>query len=151
MTTTLESIFKVFLFMVVMILVFDIGSSHYVKGNYKGGLNFACKSASQQINRDDDYARGIVTINETEAKEEYERLMMKNFNLSKDEVEENTLYSETINTVPTNFTNPYDGNSYTIEKPIFIAIYSIKRNGVFVNNEIIIDNLSGSQVSIKVD
>lgn len=151
MTTTLKSIFNVVLFFLMMILVADIGGAIYTKVHYKGGVDLCAKSASMQIIRDSEYARGVMKIDEIKAEEEFKEMMKLQFNLTDDEVAEGTVYTQVVNTVPSVFTHPISGKEYIINEPMFIAIFRVKRNGIFINNNILVDNLSGSQVTLKAN
>lgn len=146
--TSLQSIFKVVIFALIMILVADIGGGMYAKQYYKGGLDFCTKSASMKIVRDDDYARGIVKIDREKSKEEFKIMMKKQFELSDEEVETGIIYAEPVNTFPSKILHPVSGKEYLITEPIFIAVFEIKRKGIFIKNKIIVDNISGSRVRL---
>lgn len=149
MITTLKSIFKAVVFFIFMILVVDIGGAIYTKVYYKGGIDFCAKVASMEIIRDDEYAKGIIKINEAKAEEEFKNAMELQFKLTREEIEEGTVYAQAINTVPSIFTHPLSGKEYIINKPMFVVIFRVRKKGVFINNNILIDNLSGSQVTLK--
>lgn len=149
MNTALESIQKVVLFLIVMILINDIGGAIYLKQQYQGGIDFCVKSASMEIVRDSDYAKGMIKIDKERSIDEFKNMMRIQFNLSLHKVEEGIVFAEPVNTVPYIFLHPITRKQYIIKKPMFIVIFRIKRKGIFLNNSIIIDNLSGSQVDLK--
>ncbi|WP_026895931.1 hypothetical protein [Clostridiisalibacter paucivorans] len=151
MTTTLQSMLKVALLMALMVLVFDIGKSIYIKQNYQGGIDFCAKAASMEIVRDQDYANGIVKIDEDKSKNTYREMMQKQFHISHEKVEKNTIYAEPINEVPYTFEHPISGKEYTINEPMFVVVYRVGKKGVFMRKNIFIDNLSGSRISLRKD
>lgn len=146
---TLKAIQKFVLFFLLMILVSDIGGAFYTKVYYQGGMDFAVKAASMEIVRDDDYANGIIKIDEDRSKEEFTYVMQRQFSLSEDTVQQNTIYASPVNTAPYNFIHPVTGRSYIIHEPMFIAVYRVRRRGVFIRNDILVDNLSGSRVTMR--
>lgn len=147
--STLKSIFMAVLFAILMILVADISGGMYAKQHYKGGLDFCTKSASMEIVRDDDYARGTIKIDREKSKEEFKEMMKKQFGFSNEQIETGTIYAEPVNTYPSKFIHPVSGKEYIITEPMFIAVFEIQRKGVFLKGNIVIDNLSGSRVTLK--
>ncbi|AOT68345.1 hypothetical protein [Geosporobacter ferrireducens] len=147
--STIQFLQKVLLFFACMILVVDIGGSIYTKLYYQGGIDFCVKAASMEIVRDDDYARGIIKIDETKSVEEFKKMMGVQFQMAAGQIEERIIYAAPINTVPSEFVHPVTGRAYTILKPMFVAIYRVKRDGIFLKKEILVDNLSGSQVQFR--
>lgn len=136
--------------MLLMILVGDIGGAIYTKAYYQGGIDFCCKSAAMEIARDDDYAKGIISIDNDKAKKEFANMMISQFNkLNEQEIDEGTVYAQAVNTVPSVFIHPVTGKEYMINEPMFVAVFRVKRKGVFINQDILVDNLSGNKVSMK--
>lgn len=149
MDTTLKTLQKIVMFMLLMILVNDIGGAIYTKQLYKGGIDFSAKSASMEIIRDSNYANGQVRIDTVRSVQEFKDMMKLQFSLTDFEVEEGIVFAQPVNTVPSIFTHPITGKNYTIVEPMFIVVFRVRRKGVFIRNDIIIDNLSGSRVKLK--
>lgn len=146
---TLKAIQKIVLFFLMMILVSDIGGAFYTKTYYQGGIDFAVKAATMEIVRDDDYANGIIKIDEERSKDQFNFMMKRQFRLDDTNLALNTIYAAPINTVPYEFIHPITGRGYIINEPMFVAVYRVRNKGVFVKNDILIDNLSGSRVTVK--
>ncbi len=149
MDGTLKTMQMAVLFFVIMILVFDMGRAIYTGHDLGNALEFAGKAAAMEYRKDVTLAEGRGEIDENSSREVYIDMMMRQYNLNEDEVEAATLYAGAINNVPCVFEHPVNGKAYLIEKPMFVAVIRVRNNGVFIRNGIVVDNLSGTRLTVK--
>ncbi|MDI6707369.1 MAG: hypothetical protein QME73_14125 [Bacillota bacterium] len=149
MDGTLKTMQMTVLFFVMMILVFDTGRAVYTKQDIRKALEFATKAAAMEYKKDEVMAEGRGEIDEYRSREVYVDMMMRQYNLNEDEVEAATLYAGAINEVPYVFEHPVNGRGYLIERPMFVAVIRVRNKGVFIRNSIVVDNLSGTRLTVR--
>ena len=152
----------IFVFIGISTLVIDYGNLYVKTKKIKYTMNRAVKAASLQINEDGgDLANGVFKIDEVKAEEAFREVLAGDLGLNETTLEplaNSLLYAtpiiqefEVINDAPKSYISPIINQIYNIENPSVIATIEFKVKNTFLVTDILVNKLSGSQLTNVYD
>jgi hypothetical protein len=137
----------VLIFFIFLILIVDVGKLEELKDITKDSLDFSTKAAALQVDTDPaKISQGIFQIDDTKGKNAFLQVMSLNLGTDTDTIKACMIDYEAIN-IPGTYTDPSNGNIFTITNPTFVAPMKFQFNGLYLKESIIIsNNFAGSQL-----
>lgn len=148
MDTSLKTIMWVIIFIIFSALVYDVKKASMYKEEVKNALDIATKAATLQVDKDPNkIAQGIFEIDPVASKSAFEAYLSENLSTAKSDLFVYVIDYRAVNThTLVNYTNPVTGAIKPIDHPTFIAVMKFTYKGIFTNQQIVIDNLSGTRL-----